>query len=500
MTCDNVKYDNQPRKHMRRVNHIHFVGIGGAGMNGIAEVMVNLGYAVSGSDIQSSSATQRLQSLGVDVTVGHQAEQVNKADVVVKSTAIQSDNPEIIAAHAARIPVVSRAEMLAEIMRYRFGIAVSGTHGKTTTTSILASLLGDAGLDPTFVIGGVLNRAGTSAKLGQSDYLIAEADESDASFLHLTPMLTVVTNIDADHLETYGGDFSVYRQTFVDFLQRMPFYGLAVVCYDDVNIQKILPDIGRPVVTYGSAADCDIYVKDIRTTGLMTSFDVVFSRDNPSACVTFDLQMPGKHNVLNALAAIAVAHELDVPMQQIQQGVANFNGVGRRFTLRGYLSKAQAQIPVFEDYGHHPRELSAVLSAAKAAFPDKRIFAVFQPHRFSRTRDLFDDFANVLAQFDKLILTRVYAAGEAHIPDADGRALARAIRARGGVEPIFVPEFDKISEQTIHVANADDVILVLGAGSIGQIATQVVMQTAMQTDIQAVSKDASNSSNTSGGD
>lgn len=465
---------NNPRiKHMRRVNRIHFIGIGGSGMNGIAEVMMNLGYAVSGSDISESSNTQRLAAQGAHISIGHDATHVAAADVVVKSTAIPDDNPEIIAAHALHTPVVSRAEMLAEIMRYRFGVAVSGTHGKTTTTSILASVLGDAGLDPTFVIGGILNRAGTSAQLGQGEYLIAEADESDASFLHLTPMITIVSNIDADHLDTYGGDFRVYRRTFIEFLQRMPFYGLAVVCLDDPEVRKILDDIGRPILTYGTGSDCDIYAENIRADGLAMHFDVVFPEGERHP---FTLNMPGKHNVLNAVSCIAVAREIGVPIDRIQQGIANFTGVGRRFTAKGYLTQNNANIAVFEDYGHHPRELDAVLSAAQSAFPDKNIIGVFQPHRFSRTRDLFDDFAEVLAKFDKLILTRVFAAGEAHIPDADGKALARAIRARGKVEPIFVKALEDVSAQVKIVATEEDVILVMGAGSIGKIATELTQE------------------------
>lgn len=458
------------QKHMRRIERIHFVGIGGSGMNGIAEVMINLGYAVSGSDMAESVNTKRLQTLGAEISIGHDKDNVVSADVVVKSTAITDDNPEIAAAHALRKPVVSRAEMLAEIMRYRFGVAVSGTHGKTTTTSILASVLADAGLDPTFVIGGILNRAGTSAKLGQGEYLIAEADESDASFLHLTPMMTIVSNIDADHLETYGGDFRVYRKTFIKFLQRMPFYGLAVVCLDDPQVKKILDDISRPVLTYGTTSDCDIYADNIRADGLAMHFDVVLADESRHA---FTLNMPGRHNVLNAVSCIAVALEIGVDMAQIQRGVANFSGVGRRFTAKGHLLKDGGEIPVFEDYGHHPRELDAVLSAAKSAFPDKNIVGVFQPHRFSRTRDLFDDFANVLADFDKLILTRVYAAGEAHIPDADGKALARAIRARGKVEPIFVKDLEDVTEQVKTVVTDEDVILVMGAGTVGRIAGEL---------------------------
>ncbi len=462
------------RKHMRRIERLHFIGIGGSGMNGIAEVMMNLGYTVTGSDMQASATTQRLESRGARIFIGHCSEHVKDADVVVRSTAITDDNSEILAAHANHTPIVSRAEMLAEIMRYRFGIAVSGTHGKTTTTSILSSLLGDAGLDPTFVIGGILNRAGTSAQLGQSEYLIAEADESDASFLHLTPMITIVSNIDADHLETYGGDFKVYRKTFIEFLQRMPFYGLAVVCLDDPEVRKILGDIGRPVLTYGSTPDCDIYAENICADGLAMHFDAVIrNKAGNSERYPFVLHMPGRHNVLNALSCIAVAREIGVEMADIQRGISNFSGVGRRFTAKGHLQKNDADIPVFEDYGHHPRELAAVLEAAKSAFPDKDILGVFQPHRFSRTRDLFDDFAEVLAKFDKLVLTRVFAAGEAHIPDADGRALARAIRARGQVEPVFVKDLADVSQQVRAIVTEQDVILVMGAGSIGSVASEL---------------------------
>lgn len=470
------------QKHMRRIEHIHFVGIGGSGMNGIAEVMINLGYQVSGSDQQSSEHTKRLEKLGATIYIGHDGKHVETADVVVKSTAIDIKNPEIEAAHQLRKPVISRAEMLAEIMRYRVGIAVSGTHGKTTTTSILSSLLGDAGLDPTFVIGGVLNRAGTSAQLGQSQYLIAEADESDASFLHLNPMITIVSNIDADHLETYGGDFSLYRETFIQFLHRMPFYGLAVLCLDDPQIRKIMDNIGRPMRTYGTTNDCDIYAINIEAKGLSMYFDAVIKgEDGSESTHAFVLHMPGRHNVLNALSCIAVALELGVDIETIKKGISNFSGVGRRFTHRGHLRKNNIEIPVYEDYGHHPRELAAVLAAARAAFPDKIITAVFQPHRFSRTRDLFDDFASVLAKFDKLVLTRVYAAGEAHIPDADGKALSRAIRARGLVEPIFVKDLEEISAQVRAIAEENEVILVLGAGSIGQIASELTQSADTET-------------------
>jgi len=461
---------NQPIKHMRRIQRIHFIGIGGSGMNGIAEVMINLGYAVSGSDIAPNVHTERLGALGATLFIGHDADHIDDVDVVVKSSAIADDNTEIVAAHQQRKPVVSRAEMLAEIMRYRFGIAVAGTHGKTTITSILASLMTDAGLDPTFVIGGILNRAKTSANLGQGDYLVAEADESDASFLHLSPMISIVSNIDADHLETYDGKFSVYRDTFVQFLQRLPFYGLAIVCADDPQIRHILGDIGRPTITYGSTEDCDIYFKNIRADGLSTHFDTIIDGKN----YPFSLNMPGRHNVLNALACIAVAFELQIDIAAIQQGIANFTGVQRRFTERGQLAKDTAKVPVFEDYAHHPKEIDSVITAARSAFPNKKIFAVFQPHRFSRTRDFFDDFAEVLSKVDKLVLTRVFAAGEPYIADADGRSLTRAIRTRGFIEPIFIKHLKDISAQVRIIADANDVIIVMGAGSIGQIAKELV--------------------------
>ncbi len=461
------------KKHMHRINSIHFVGIGGSGMNGIAEVMLNMGYEISGSDINETPITKRLESLGAKIYKGHFAENIKNTDVVVCSTAIKNDNPEVEYAHQKLIPIVGRAQMLAEIMRYRFGIAVSGTHGKTTITSILASLLADSGLDPTFVIGGILNSAGTSAKLGESEYLIAEADESDASFLHLSPMMTVVSNIDADHLETYGGDFKKLKETFIQFLQKMPFYGLAIVCIDDKEVENLLEEVGRPILSYGTTDKADVYAKNIQANGLEMNFDVVIKKTNKQFNVT--LNMPGKHNVLNSLACICVALELGVSFEQIQKGISNFTGVARRFTPKGFVNlESSIKVPVFEDYGHHPKEITAVLSAAKSAFPDKKIVGVFQPHRFSRTRDLFDDFAYILSQFDKLVLTRVYAAGEEHIGDADGKSLARAIRARGMVEPIFVKDLSEITNQVKVILKGDEVVLVMGAGNIGSIASELV--------------------------
>lgn len=476
---NNVASYAMAKKHMHRIHKIHFVGIGGSGMNGIAEVMLNLGYEISGSDMVDSPVIERLKSLGATVFNNHQAANISDADVVVRSTAIKEDNVELVAAHEQRIPVVGRAEMLAEIMRFRFGIAVSGTHGKTTTTSLLASILADAGQDPTFVIGGILNRAGTSAKLGQSQYLIAEADESDASFLHLMPMMSIVLNIDADHMDTYQGDFDKLKATFIQFIQQMPFYGLAVVCLDDPVMASMVDDLGRPVTTYGSSEDCDIYATNIRADGLQMHFDVV-CRPNGQAngetvTTPMCLNMPGKHNVLNALACVAVCLELGVSLEQIAHGLQAFTGVGRRFHYRGKISQIDNQaVSVFEDYGHHPREIAAVLEAARSAFPEQNIVGVFQPHRYSRTRDLFEDFSMVLSGFDKLVLSEVYAAGEAVIADADGRALTRAIRARGKVEPIFVEKVSDVATQVRGIVEGDDVVLVMGAGSIGKVAQQLV--------------------------
>ncbi len=462
------------KKHMHRIHKIHFVGIAGSGMNGIAEVMLNLGYEVSGSDMADNAIVERLRSLGATIVSGHAAGNIEGADVVVRSTAIKEDNAELIAAHEKRIPVVGRAEMLAEIMRFRFGIAVAGTHGKTTTTSLLASILADAGEDPTYVIGGILNRVGASAKLGQSQYLIAEADESDASFLHLMPMMSILLNIDADHMETYGGDFEKLKQTFIQFLHRMPFYGLAIVCLDDPEVAAIIDDIGRPVTTYGISEQCDVFASNIRAVGLEMHFDVTVRLEGAPVTAAMCLNMPGRHNVLNALACVAVCLELGVSLEKIAHGLKSFMGVGRRFHARGEIQCQNGVIPVFEDYGHHPREIAAVLEAARSAYPERNVVGVFQPHRYSRTRDLFEDFSMVLSQFDKLVLTEVFAAGEVPIADADGRALSRAIRARGKVEPIFVESLTALPEQVLEIIDENDVVLVMGAGSIGQVALQLV--------------------------
>ena len=459
---------------MRRVRRIHLLGIGGSGMAGIAEVLLNLGYVVSGSDLKHSAATQRLQSLGITVEFGHDAARVRGADVVVVSTAVKADNPELMAAREARIPVVRRAEMLAELMRFRYGVAIAGTHGKTTTTSLVASVLAEGGLDPTFVVGGRLKSAGANARLGGGAYLVAEADESDASFLHLTPMIAVVTNIDADHLETYGGDFRRLRATFVEFLQRLPFYGLAVLCVDDPVVREILPDVGRPVLTYGVDAHvnggADLRAEDIRFEASGAHFTVVLPDGTREA---LHLNLPGRHNVQNALAAVAIAHELGVSMSAVRKALTEFEGVGRRCESHGDVAirtlSGTALVRVVDDYGHHPREIAATLSAMRGAYPGRRLVVAFQPHRYSRTRDLFDDFCAVLSEVDVLLLTEVYAAGEAPLPEADGRALARGIRARGRVEPIFVKSVAEAPAALSAIVRDGDVLLTLGAGDIGNL-------------------------------
>lgn len=457
---------------MRRIHNIHFVGIGGAGMGGIAEVLLNLGYAVSGSDLKENAVTRHLARLGASVMIGHRVENLDAADVVVISSAVTQDNPEVVSAHERRIPVVPRAEMLAELMRFRHGIAVAGTHGKTTATSLIASVLGEGKLDPTFVIGGRLNSAGTNARLGVGKYLVAEADESDASFLHLQPMLAVVTNIDADHLSAYGGDFNRLRKTFVEFLHHLPFYGLAVLCIDDAEVRGLIPDLIRPVVTYGiDAEDADVRATDIEQRGHTTRFTVRRRGTNKPLQVT--LNLPGRHNVLNALAAIAIAYELEVPGRAIQTALENFQGVGRRFQSYGELRVGAAKVLLVDDYGHHPREIAAVLHAARAGWPDRRIVVAFQPHRYSRTRDLFDDFAEVLSEVDALLLTEVYAAGEQAIAGADGRALARAIRTRGKVEPVFVAQVKELPAALPAVLRDGDLLITLGAGDIGAVAAEL---------------------------
>lgn len=466
-----------PRNHdnfMRRIRKVHFVGIGGAGMSGIADVMNTLGYEITGSDRAENSVTRGLQQSGVTVFNNHAAEHVANVDVVVTSTAIASDNIEVAAARDQRIPVVPRAEMLAELMRFSHGIAVAGTHGKTTTTSLIASVLAEGGLDPTYVIGGRLNSSASHARLGSSRYLVAEADESDASFLYLQPMIAVVTNIDADHLPTYDGDFVKLKQAFIEFLHHLPFYGLAIVCVNDKEVQEILPEITRPVLRYGIEQEADVCASNLRMQGLQTHFDLTLPGNQASIAMT--LNMPGRHNVLNALAAIAVAYELGVTTQAIQSALAKFEGVGRRMHMYGEVRTAKGSITLIDDYGHHPTEVGATIRAVREGWPDRRLVVVFQPHRFTRTRDLFEDFTSILADTDVLLLTEVYAAGEEMIAGADGRSLCAAIRARGKVNPVFVEEVELLSESLNTVIENDDVVLTLGAGSIGRVASQLSTQ------------------------
>ncbi len=449
---------------MGKVSRIHFVGIGGSGMAGIAEVLLNLGYQVSGSDLNDTAVTRRLVALGATVSRGHEAAAVQGADVVVRSTAVAAENPEIAAALAARIPVIRRAEMLAELMRFRIGIAIAGTHGKTTTTSLTAAVLAAGELDPTYVVGGLVKSSGSNARLGAGPYLVAEADESDASFLHLTPMIAAVTNIDADHMETYGGDFNRLCEAFLEFLHFLPFYGLAVLCADDPHLNRLIPRIGRPVVRYGIDAEADIRAVDLHTDAGGTRFTVVgaAARD-----FSIRLNLPGRHNVLNALAAIAIGRELGVSEAAIQQALDGFEGIGRRAERLGPLKLAAGEALLIDDYGHHPREIACTIEAMRHAYPERRLVLLFQPHRYSRTRDLLDDFAEVLGGADVLLLTEVYAAGEAAIAGADGRSLARAIRLRGDIEPIFVPTLDEVERRLAGVLADGDLVLTLGAGNIG---------------------------------
>lgn len=456
-----------------KVKHIHFVGIGGAGMSGIAEVLLNLGYQISGSDSASSTATQRLVELGATIALGHDAANIAGAQCVVTSTAVKSDNPEVLAARSKRVPVIPRALMLAELMKLKQGIAVAGTHGKTTTTSLIASVLAAGGFDPTFVIGGRLNSAGVNARLGSGEFIVVEADESDASFLNLNPVIAVITNIDADHMETYGHDFARLKQAFIEFTQRLPFYGCAVVCVDDPNVREIMPFIVKPLVTYGFTNEAQIRAINVRADGTRMLFTVIRPHKDLLDVV---LNTPGQHNVLNALAAIAVADELGVRDAAILDALAQFNGVGRRFQSYGdYPAKngGGGSYTVIDDYGHHPVEMAATLSAAKGAYPGRRIVLAFQPHRFTRTRDLFEDFVRVMGQADALLLAEVYSAGEAAIVAADGRALARAIRVLGKVDPIFVEDINQMPQAISDFAKAGDVVITMGAGSIGQTASQL---------------------------
>ena len=439
-------------------------------------MLLNLGYRVTGSDLKKNAVTRRLADQGAVIHQGHESAYIEGCDVVVISSAVTDENPEVMAAREARIPVVPRAEMLAELMRFRHGIAVAGTHGKTTTTSLIASILAEGGQDPTFVIGGRLNSAGTNARLGEGHYLVAEADESDASFLYLQPMTAVVTNIDADHMETYGGDFSRLRQTFIEFLHHLPFYGLAVMCVDDPEVRDLLPEVTRRVVTYGIDCEADIHATDIRQDGLSTHFRV--SRPDQPVWLEVTLQMPGHHNVLNALAAIAVAHECGVDDAAICSGLASFQGIGRRFQMNGEVEIADGKVLLVDDYGHHPREVAATLQAAHDAWPDQRLVVVFQPHRYSRTRDLFEDFTEVLTAADVLLVLEVYAAGEEPIAGADSRTLCRAIRARGQVDPVFVGSTADLADTLRAIIQDEDVILTLGAGDIGAVAAKLPEQLA----------------------
>ncbi len=454
---------------MRRIKRIHFIGIGGAGMSGIAEVLLNSGYEITGSDLKASTVTERLQAMGMTIFIGHHESNVTGADVVVNSSAVNQLNPEIIGARERRIPVVRRAEMLAELMRYRHGIAVAGTHGKTTTTSLLASVFAAADKDPTFVIGGLLNSAGSNAKLGQSRFLIAEADESDASFLHLQPMIAIVTNIDADHMDTYEGDFSRLKKTFIDFLHNLPFYGMAVLCKDDPIVTEILPDISRPWVSYGLSDDCDYQAFDIRQKALFSHFKV--KRPGHREPLKITLNMPGIHNVLNATAVVAVATDEGIDDAAIQMGLAEFGGVGRRFQVYGeYQIGDGGNAMLVDDYGHHPREVGATIKAVRDGWPDRRLVMVYQPHRYTRTRDLFEDFVDVLSSVDVLVLLEVYSAGEDPIPGADGRHLSRSVRNRNLVDPIFVEGIEGVPEVIKDIVRPGDIVITQGAGNVGQLA------------------------------
>lgn len=469
---------------MRRVERIHFVGIGGAGMSGIAEVLVNEGYRISGSDLSPNAVTNRLTAKGVEIFFGHAAENIHGASVVVASTAIDKQNPELLAATELRIPVVRRAEMLAELMRYRHGIAIAGTHGKTTTTALATQIYSEAGLDPTFVNGGLVKSAGTNARLGCSRYLIAEADESDASFLHLQPMVCVVTNIEADHMDTYGGDFEVLKQTFIDFLHNLPFYGLAVMCIDDPVVRELLPRVGRPMLTYGFAEDADVRLVNYTQTGQQGHFTVL-RNDKPALNIT--LNIPGKHNALNATAAIAVATEEGVSDDAIMRALVEFEGTGRRFDQLGEFDTGNGNVMLVDDYGHHPSEVDVTIQAARAGWPDKRLVMIFQPHRYSRTRDLYDDFANVLEHVDVLVMLDVYSAGETPIAGADSRSLCRTIRSRAKIDPIFVPQAENLPAILANIIQNDDLVLTQGAGDVGKIARQLAE---LQLNVAVMRKDA----------
>jgi UDP-N-acetylmuramate--alanine ligase len=453
---------------MGNIQTIHFVGIGGVGMAGIAEVLISLGYRVQGSDLKPGQATARLERLGAEIGIGHDADRLGEADVVVVSSAVRPDNPEVVAAQRRRIPVVRRAEMLAELMRFRYGIAVAGTHGKTTTTSLIASILAESGLDPTFVIGGRLESVDANARLGAGRYLVAEADESDASFLHLQPMIAVVTNIDADHLGAYGGDIGRLKQGFLDFLHNLPFYGPAVLCSDDPNTRELIPDVGRRVISYGFGDRADVRASGLHQEGLKMRFEL----DHPGLGGTqpFELNLPGPHNVLNAMAAISVAVELGVDIDAMRRALAGFSGIDRRLQVIDTIETDAGPVTLVDDYGHHPTEIAATLTAAGGAWPDRRLVVVFQPHRFTRTQELFDEFARVLSECDVLLLLPIYSAGEDPISGADSKSLARAIRARGAVEPVLVDDLEALPQVLANIVQAGDILLTLGAGSIGSAA------------------------------
>jgi UDP-N-acetylmuramate--alanine ligase len=467
-TGDRTRASDRTRMEdrMRRIHRIHLVGIGGSGMGGIAEVLLNLGYVVQGSDLKANAVTERLARLGATVFIGHSAQHLGEADVVVVSSAVNRSNPEVAAALAKHIPVVPRAEMLGELMRFRYSIAVAGTHGKTTTTSLVASVLAEGGLDPTFVIGGRLKSADSNAKLGAGRYLVAEADESDASFMHLQPMIAIVTNIDNDHLATHEGDFSRLKQSFIDFLHNLPFYGLAVLCGDDEQVRSILEAVARPFVTYGFAPEADIRAVEVVRDGLQSRYQALRAGREPLAIT---VNLPGRHNVLNSLAAVAVATELDIPDAAIQRALANFQGIDRRLQQLGEIQWPGGRALIVDDYGHHPTEVAATLDAVRQGWPKRRLVLVFQPHRYTRTRDLLDDFGRVLGECDVLLVTEVYAAGEAPIAGADGRAICRAVRTRGHVEPIFIERVDDLADSLRGVLHDGDVVLTMGAGNIGAV-------------------------------
>jgi UDP-N-acetylmuramate--alanine ligase len=468
-TASNTRIASNTRMQdrMRRIHRIHLVGIGGSGMGGIAEVLLNLGYEVQGSDLKGNAVTERLARLGATIFIGHDEKYLGKSDVLVVSSAVNRSNPEVAAALAKRIPVVARAEMLGELMRFRYSIAVAGTHGKTTTTSLVASVLAEAGLDPTFVIGGRLKSADSNARLGAGRYLVAEADESDASFMHLQPMIAIVTNIDNDHLATHDGDFARLKQSFVDFLHNLPFYGLAVLCGDDEHVKSILESVGRPYHTYGFNEGVDIRAVNVQRHGLQSRYEVLRADRAP---LTVTINLPGRHNVLNSLAAVAVASELDIPDEVTQQALANFQGIDRRLQQLGEIQWPGGRALIVDDYAHHPTEVTATLEAARQGWPARRLVLVFQPHRYTRTRDLLDDFGVALSECDVLLVTEVYAAGEAPIAGADGRAICRAVRSRGLMEPVFVESVDDLAESLRAVLHDGDVVLTMGAGNLGAVA------------------------------